>query len=267
MDHDFYKLWSGANYNRERPKQDQISLDISHKALRYGKLCNDGVWRQIVTLEDAVNDGYTLIDLDKVKKKYGPSSYSLLCMCQFSRGSDGVFKFGELHKSLIDAQQCWKDFMPLSDRPLGTLPVWVGYDPSGLGEDAAAIVVIAPPINQGDKYRVVEVIRLDDADYEEQTEAIKTLLARYNVVYMGIDNQGVGEGVFQQVTKFYPHATAIRYSPESKSGMVIKLQSLLKRNFIEFDNVYLDELLPSLLAIQRSTTSSGMATYSAKRSE
>lgn len=30
--------------------------------------------------------------------------------------------------------------------PLGDLPVWVGYDPSGDGEDAAAIVVLRRPL-------------------------------------------------------------------------------------------------------------------------
>lgn len=267
MDHDFYKLWAGITYNRDRPKKDHISVDISHKNLRHGKLCDDGVWRQIVTLEDAVNDGYTLIDLDKVKRKYSPSSYAMLCMCQFSRGSDGVFKFTELHRALVDAQAVWKDFSPSADRPLGGAPVWVGYDPSGLGEDAAAICVLAPPMNAGDKYRLVEVARLDNADYDDQTDALKSIIARYNVVYMGIDNQGVGDGVFQQVGKFFPQATAIRYSPESKAAMVIKMQSLLKRNYLEIDNVYLDDVLPAMLAIQRSTTSGGLATYSAKRSE
>ena len=47
--------------------------------------------------------------------------------------------------------------------------------------------------------------------------------------------------------------------------MVTKLQTLIKRKHIEIDNVYLDEVLPALLAIQRSSTKEGTPTYTAQR--
>ncbi len=268
MDHDFYKFWNGTEYNRDRPKEDHISIDTSHTALKNGQLCGDGYWRQIVTIEDAIADGCNLFDLAKVKRKYSPARYAMLCECKFTDHTASVFSFRLLHSALVEVAEKWQDFDPLAARPLGNDPVWVGYDPSGDGEDAAAIVVVAPPSSAGGKYRVVEVIRMDDADYDEQAGRIADLLQRYNVQYIGIDNQGVGDGVYKQVCKLFPTATAIRYNPETKASMVVKAQSLLKRKLLEIDNVYLDEVLPAMLAIQRNSTRGGSEmTYTARRSE
>lgn len=269
MDHDFYKFWTGAEYNRDRPKDDQISIDVSHDNLKDGKLCADGYWRQIVTIYDAIERGCNLFNLDKVKRKYSPARFAMLCLCQFVDHTKSVYSFAQLSKAMIDVAEKWEDFAPFDERPLKSLPVWVGYDPSGEGEDAAAIVVLAPPSAGYKKYRVVEVIRMDDHDYEEQAAEIETLCQRYNVTYIGIDNQGCGDGVYQQVSKTHPDITeSIRYSPESKAAMVVKVQALLRRDLLEIDNVYLDDVLPAMIAIQRSSTRSGEAmTYTAKRGD
>ena len=269
MDHDFYKFWSGSTYNRERAKEEQIHLDISHAALKNGMVGGDGFWRQVVTLSDAIGKGCTLITEAKARRKYSPARYAMLCDCQFTDHTKSVYSFTQLSKALVDVAEKWADFDPLADRPLRDLPVWIGYDPSGEGEDSAAIVVVAPPSISREKYRVVEVIRLEDHDYEQQADEIETLCERYNVAYIGIDNQGCGDGVYQQIVKKHPDITeAIRYNPESKAAMVVKLQALLRRDLLEIDNVYLDEVLPAMLAIQRTSTRSGEAmTYTAKRGE
>lgn len=269
MDHDFYAFWTGAEYNRDRPKEEQISLDVSHDNLKDGKLCADGYWRQIVTIYDAIERGCSLFNIDKVKRKYSPARFAMLCLCQFVDHTASVFSFRQLQAALVNVAERWKDFKPLAARPLGDLPVWVGYDPSGEGEDAAAIVVLAPPGKASAKYRVVEVIRMDDADYDEQARQIVELTKKYRVEYIGIDNQGVGDGVYQQLFKLFPSVTEeIRYSPESKAAMVVKVQALLKRGLLEVDDVCLDDFLPSMLAIQRGSTKGGGAiTYTARRSE
>lgn len=267
MDHDFYKFWTGATYNKDRAKDDQISINTSHAALKDGLDCPDGYWRQIVTIEDAIHKGCTLFNLDKVKRKYSPARYAMLCLCQFVDYAASVFNFKLLHAALVEIAEKWKDIKPLDARPLGETECWLGYDPSGEGDDAAALVVITPPSSKYKKYRVVEVIRMDDADYQQQFEQVELLLKRYNITYMGIDHQGEGSGVYQQVvSKLFPTAEGIRYDPEIKTQMIIKLQTLLKRGLIEIDNVFLDDVLPALLAIQRSGTNGGLPTYSAKRS-
>lgn len=63
-------FWTGHEYNRDRPKEEHISIDTSHENLAKGKMCGDGYWRQIVTLYDAIAKGCNLFNLEKVKRKY-----------------------------------------------------------------------------------------------------------------------------------------------------------------------------------------------------
>ncbi|SPZ03458.1 phage terminase, ATPase subunit [Proteus mirabilis] len=55
--------------NRGRKKEDRVDIDISHEALVNGRLCEDGQWRQIVNIEDALRGGCDLFDLEQLKKR------------------------------------------------------------------------------------------------------------------------------------------------------------------------------------------------------
>jgi hypothetical protein len=52
--HEAYPMWNGDRYNKRRAKADRVKLDISHAALAKGMLGADKVWRQIVTIDDAI---------------------------------------------------------------------------------------------------------------------------------------------------------------------------------------------------------------------
>lgn len=267
MDHDFYKFWTGEAYNKGRPKDDQININLSNELLRGGAVGADGYWRQRVTIHDAIERGNTLINLDKAKRKYSPAAFRMLCECMFTDHTKSVFSFKSLQAIMVDATEKWKDFNPLSERPLGEKEVWLGYDPSGDGEDAAAISVLCPPTEDYPVYRYVEIIRIDDGDYDEQAAQVVELMGRYNVTYIGVDNKGVGDGVYKTILKEFPAATALNYSPESKGSMITKMLALIKRGLVEVDNIYEDEFIPAFLAIQRHSTAAGSITYSAKRGE
>ncbi|WP_368929732.1 terminase large subunit domain-containing protein, partial [Proteus mirabilis] len=73
-----YPFWSGKLYNRGRKKEDRVDIDISHEALVNGRLCEDGQWRQIVNIEDALRGGCDLFDLEQLKKEYSPDEYNNL---------------------------------------------------------------------------------------------------------------------------------------------------------------------------------------------
>ena len=57
LTHSAYPFWSGALFNRGRNKADKVDIDLSHSNLAPGLLCADGQYRQIVTVEDAVQPG------------------------------------------------------------------------------------------------------------------------------------------------------------------------------------------------------------------
>ncbi|VFS47446.1 Uncharacterized conserved protein [Budvicia aquatica] len=78
LTHSAYPFWSGALFNRGRPKADRIELDLTHSHLAKGVLCQDGQYRQIITVEDAINGGCNLFDLDQLRLEYGPHDYQKL---------------------------------------------------------------------------------------------------------------------------------------------------------------------------------------------
>ena len=47
----------------------KISIDTTHKTLKNGVLCGDNIWRQIVTIHDAINSGFDLISLADIESE------------------------------------------------------------------------------------------------------------------------------------------------------------------------------------------------------
>ena len=55
LSHPAYKFWSGEEFNKGRPKADQIKFDLSHAHLMDGKLGGDGQWRQLFPASAGMN--------------------------------------------------------------------------------------------------------------------------------------------------------------------------------------------------------------------
>lgn len=76
--HEAYPMWNGDRYNKRRAKADRVKLDISHAALCKGMLGADKVWRQIVTIDDAIAGGFDLVDAEHLQFQYSPEEYDNL---------------------------------------------------------------------------------------------------------------------------------------------------------------------------------------------
>ena len=268
INHPAFPFWSGAHYNKGRLKSEHIQLDVSHAALAKGRLCEDGQWRQVVTVEDAVASGCNLFNLDQLKREYSPDEYRNLLMCEFIDDTESVFPLSMLQPCLVDSWVVWdEDFQPFAARPLGDKPVWCGYDPSRVG-DGASFVVVAPPPVQGGKYRVLEKHRWVKVPFPDQAEMIRQIIRRYNVAYMGIDCTGPGGiGVHDLVVGFYPHATRIVYSPAVKARMVAKTLNILHHRRLEYDAGW-KELSMAMMSIrQHVTPGTNQITYVSGRDE
>ncbi|MBG5969637.1 terminase ATPase subunit family protein [Proteus vulgaris] len=269
ISHEAYPFWSGKQYNQGRKKSEQVDIDISHDALVNGRLCEDGQWRQIVTIEDALRGGCDLFDLAQLKKEYNPDEYANLLMCQFMDDIESLFNFDMMQKCMVDSWEVWDDIQPLALRPYGYDPVWVGYDPSKGGEngDSAGCVVIAPPKVPGGKFRILERHQWRGMDFRAQADAIKKITERFYVEYMGIDTTGIGTGVYQNVVQFFPAAREFIYNPTVKNALVIKAYDVISHGRLEFDAQCVD-IIQSFTSIRRTTTGSGnRPTYEASRSE
>ncbi|WP_066738148.1 terminase ATPase subunit family protein [Cupriavidus sp. D384] len=265
--HEAYPFWSGALFNRGRKKQDHIRVDVSHANLRDGRRCADGQWRQIVTVEDAIAGGCNLFDIEQLRLEYSDADFENLLMCGFIDDAASVFPLSMLMRCMVDSWEVWEDFRHWSPRPFGNRDVWVGYDPNGGGGDSAALVVVAPPLVAGGKFRVLEKHQFRGIDYEEQAAAIKRVCERYSVAYIGIDRTGIGDAVFQLVSKFRPDARGFTYSVEVKTGLVLKAHDVISKGRLEFDAGWTD-FAASFMSIKKTTTAAGgRVTYQAGRSE
>ncbi|WP_421594964.1 terminase ATPase subunit family protein [Rahnella sp. PD4] len=265
--HSAYPFWSGELFNKgRRNKADRIDLDLTHSHLSKGVLCDDGQWRQIVTVEDALSGGCNLFDLEQLQLEYSPAEYENLLMCEFVDDQASVFPFAELQGCMVDSLDEWEDFDPYLKRPFAYRPVWIGYDPSHTG-DSAGCALIAPPVVSGGKFRVLERHQWKGMDFAAQARSIEELTNRYAVEYIGIDATGIGQGVFQLVQQFFPAAREIRYSPEVKTALVLKAKDTISSGRLEYDTGHTD-ITASFMAIRKTMTASGnRSTYEASRSE
>lgn len=269
LTHSAYPFWSGSQFNKGRAKADRVDIDLSHQSLAAGRLCEDGQFRQIVTVEDAVRGGCDLFDLEQLRTRYSPEDYQNLLMCVFMDDLASVFQLAMLQKCMVDSWEVWTDFEALALRPFGWKEVWIGYDPAKGTQngDSAGCVVMAPPAVPGGKFRVLERHQWRGMDFRAQAEAIRMLTQQYNVTYIGIDSTGVGLGVYENVKAFFPQVKEFVYNPNVKNALVLKAYDTIASGRLEFDASHLD-IAQSFMSIRKATTASGnRPTYETSRSE
>lgn len=267
MAHEAYKWWTGERLNRGKPTAQHLKMDVSHNALAQGRLCEDRIWRQIVTIMDADERGCDLFDLEELRFEYNAEQFANLLMCQFVDDGASIFPLNMLQPCMVDSWVEWgEDYKPFAARPFGDRSVWIGYDPAETG-DSAGMVVVAPPMVSGGKFRVLERHQFRGMDFAAQAEAIRQVTKRYWVTYIGVDVTGLGSGVAQLVRQFFPAVTTFSYSPEVKTRLVLKAYDVIKSGRLEFDAGWTD-VASSLMAIRKTITASGRQfTYTAGRND
>ncbi len=268
LGHEAYPFWSGELFNTRRPKAERQEFDVSHATLAGGRLCPDGQWRQIVTVEDAIRGGCDLFDLEQLRLEYSVDEFNNLLMCQFVDDSQSAFPLSLLHPCMVDSWEVWDDYRPYAPRPVGDRGVWIGYDPTGTGEDGdgAGLVVVLPARTREEKHRVLERHRLKGEDYEAQAAFIRSFQEKYRIEHIGIDVSGLGEAVAEHVEKWFPTLVRYRYDVTLKATMVMQAQQIMRKSRLEFDAGWSD-MAQSFMAIKRELTPSGRQfTYTSGRS-
>lgn len=264
MSHEAYPFWSGEKLGKIQARST-IKMDVSHNALKMGRLCADRIWRQIVTIYDAEEGGCDLFDIEELRNfEYTEEEFQNLLLCIFLDDTKSVFPLQLLQRCMVDSWEVWTDLKPHAARPFGNREVWIGYDPADTG-DHQGCVVLAPPAVPGGKFRLLERLQFKGLDYEQQAAEIRKLCSKYHVTHIGIDTTGMGGAVYQLVRKFFPAAVAINYSVEVKTEMVLKMQNVMRNGRFEFDAGAVD-LAQSFLSIRKQLTPSGrQATYASGR--
>lgn len=265
--HESYVMWSGERFNRRRAKGDRVRVDVSHDTLQHGVRGPDGVWRQIVTLADAIARGYDLIDEQQLQLECSVEEFDNLYRCMFLDDSKSSFQMALIRPCLVESFDVWKDFKPYALRPYAG-EVWIGYDPNDNdgGGDPAGLVILAAPNGRRGKFRLLERRKLIGLDFEEQAAEIRKVTETYHVTEIAIDTKGVGSAVFQLVQKFHPLVRRIDYSPMVKSLMVQKAQNVFRNRRIEIDCGATD-VFAALISIHPEVSKGGsVVTYKSSRS-
>lgn len=264
VSHQAYPFWSGEEFRNSKRGKKAGGVWPSESAYTQGALCPDGQWRKTITLDDAIAGGCDLFDIEQLQLEYDEDKFQQLFYCKFIDSTQSAFALKDLERCYSDLT-LWDDYDPEADRPYGNSPVWIGYDPSRTRDDATC-VVIAPPLEAGAKFRILEKHSWRGQSFKYQADQVKKLTERFNVQHIGIDTTGIGYGVFDLVRDFYSRATSIHYSLETKNLLVLKAQDTIQGSRIEWDAGWTD-IAQAFLTIKRGTTGSGQVTYSASRTD
>ncbi|UZX55816.1 terminase family protein [Yersinia ruckeri] len=264
--HQGYPFWTGDEWKQGDKDRRNVVFPGFDDYRDGGRECPDGQWRYVITLEDAIAGGFNLADIERLRNKYNRDTFNMLYMCVFVDSGDSVFKFHLLEKCGVDIE-AWQDHDPSAARPFGNREVWAGFDPARSG-DTSTFVIIAPPLYDGEKYRVLATFYWQGLNFNYQAGQIKELFQRYNMTYIGVDITGIGNGVYELVQNFaMREATAIHYGMESKNRLVMKMVEVIDSQRIEWDAEQ-KEIPASFLAIRRTSTAKGGGmTFVADRSK
>ncbi|PRD12634.1 terminase large subunit domain-containing protein [Pantoea coffeiphila] len=264
--HEAYPFWTGEAFNKGRGSKDRIEFDTTWKTLNSGLICPDNIWRQIVTLQDAIEHGWDLTNLDEIKGENSPDEFENLYNCGFIKNGETAFDYNQLLTCGADGFDEWQDWKPYAVRPMADRPVWIGYDPNGSSGkgDSGAISVNAVPLVSGGKFRTIETHRVRGMEFEAQANLIISMLSRYNVQHIGIDGTGIGEAVYQLVRQKFPAAVCYHFSPASKRMLVLKMLQLIRAGRWEYDRGEYD-LITAFSAVRKVVTPGGIVTYDTDR--
>lgn len=255
--HQAYPFWTGEEWKKGSKKRAAVVFPTFNAMRDGGRLCPDGQWRYVITMEDAIANGFNLASIDKLRNRYSKDTFDMLYMCVFVDSKDAVFSFSDLEKCGTDIT-FWQDHDPKARRPFGDRPVWGGYDPARSG-DLSTFVIMAPPVLAGEKFRVLAIINWRGMNFRHQASEIKKLFARYNFTYLGVDVTGIGQGVYDNIHPFAMRVLKpIRYDLSTKNRLVLKAADVIESGRIEWD-ADLKEVAASFMSIRRAVTKSGSA--------
>lgn len=265
ISHSAHPKWTGAEYNKDRPKAEHIDINTSHKALKNGALGDDGIWRQVVTLEDAVNSGFDRINIDQIKRENSPSKFKVYYCCQFVDDANSFFSLAKLMSMGRDKYKP-PGLNLNSDRPYGNRQTTAGYDPGGKTHfDAAALLNV--PTAGNDRFWLLEHHMMKNLPSFEQFAKIREWYQRYHLIHFEFDTTGPGQDMEKYATAEFPDCLPVRYTPEYKTAMVNKAAAIFAADRFRYDINHTEVALSFMTIKQGVTPVTGQITYTSSESD
>ncbi len=255
--HPSYNAWSGIT------DKNRKGIVLKNELLSKGYIAKDHTFRMTITVEDAVNGGNDMLDIEQLKN-LNQELFGLFYMCEWGSNERSVFNSSAIIRNFAAPYIEWLDYNEGFERPFGNGRVIIGYDPARV-YDASAVVVIALPNEDYPYYRVLEKYDLFGDRYEEQAEMIKGLTERFNVVSIGIDATAVGATVAPMVEDFFDNVTANPGSATEKYRLVAQAQRLFREDRLKFSSDWID-VYQCFMSVRTTTTRAGNVVYESTRS-
>lgn len=265
-DHPAYKMWSGESWKDGNEKRKNATFLDDKLYQMNGVICPDKYWRLSITLQNAIDLGFDKVDIDDLKESNSQHAFNMLYCCIFAASGKSVFAFEKLQKCITD-DTSWQDFKIKEKRPFGNREVWGGFDPSRT-RDNATFCVVAPPVHEHEKFRILELHTWKGLDFRHMASEIKKIKEKYHMTYIGVDITGIGYGVYEHIQDFARReVVAIHYNVNVKNQLVLKMLDVVENERIEWDEKH-NTLLAAFVSIEQHTTAkSNQITYAATRSE
>lgn len=267
IDNEAYAFFLGQDYNKGRAENERIKIDIESQEIKDGQIFNDDMFRQRVTIYDAIAKGNKLINIEKLKNEHSIDEFDNLFLCQPVDDAQSAFPSSLVRPCMVDSWEVWKDYKPYSYDQKYLGGCWLAIDPSHSAQgDPTAFMVVLPPNETRKKFRIIERRQFKGMAFEKMGLEVRDIIAKYKIDEIIIDKTGIGEAIFQIVQNFFPRVKGAVFNPISKSQMVFKAQSVFRKKRIEFD-AGMTDVQSALLSIYATSTQSGnFTTYKSRRS-
>lgn len=263
ISHPAYEIWSGERYTKHNK---DVKVDISdHASMRLGQMFDDGVWRCVTTIYDAIEMGFDRAKIESLKiKTPDPKLFQNIYGCKFVNDSDSEFSLAEILNCAVDTS-IWKFYKPDDSFPVGTKPCTGGYDPAGDG-DNASFAIMTTPENIQDKFRLIRKYVWKGVRSPAQCEIIRKECDTFNFEHMAIDNTGPGAFVGDFIEDIFPVVKRHKYSPEHKNRLVQKAKAIFATDRFEYDEN--DITLPlAFMTVHQTTSKHGVMTYASSHND
>lgn len=272
ISHPAYPYWNGDWYNKNRPQAERIEINTDLSLLKNGRLDGDGFWRYAFTIHDVLAWGFDdretgepMISLEEIRRETDPAMFPSMFEAEFIDDTASVFKLNDILSCGVDTA-LWTDFNRTSDRPFGNKPVCVGYDVAGVGDNASA-VVLSKPKDRSEKFRLLQKNNWRGITAPVQCGRMQYLIQQFNVEKLASDTTGAGYYVSEFMTDFFPRIDKVQFSPEVKTMIVQKFQSVLADNRFEYDEDDKNFPLACMTVYQTVTQKSNQITYASHRTK
>ncbi|NYO06646.1 terminase, partial [Salmonella enterica subsp. enterica serovar Typhimurium] len=94
--HQAYPFWTGEEWKQGSKKRAAAQFPSFDEMRNGGRLCPDGQWRYVITMEDAIAGGCNLANIEKLRNRYNTATFNMLYMCVLVDSKDSVFSFSDL---------------------------------------------------------------------------------------------------------------------------------------------------------------------------